>query len=225
MSSESNDNQAKARILIVDDHPIVRQGVAQMVNLQADLQLCCEAGNAEEALIAVSRCHHDLAIVDISLQGVSGLNLITTLRARYPQLPILVMSFHEEALYAERTLRLGAKGYIMKHQATLNILSAIRRILEGGIYLSDDMQGLIMERISSRSYEPGIADPVASLTNCEFEVLRLVGFGFGTRRIAENLNRSVKTIETHRANIKEKLGLKTGAELARFAAFWVEGQD
>jgi DNA-binding NarL/FixJ family response regulator len=166
-----------------------------------------------------------LAIVDISLQGVSGLSLISLLAARHPQLPTLVMSFHEETLFAERSLRLGAKGYIMKHQATLNILHAIRRILAGGLYLSDDMHSLIMERIHSRSNEPGVANPVASLTNSEFEVLRLVGFGFGTRQIAEKLNRSVKTVESHRAHMKDKLGLRTASELARFAACWVEGRD
>lgn len=222
MPHEHDDSRAKARILIVDDHPIVRQGMAQIVNLQADLQLCCETGNSEEALSAMRRCHHDLALVDISLEGVSGLSLITTLTARYPKLPILVMSFHEEALYAERSLRLGAKGYIMKHQATGNILSAIRHILGGGIYLSNDMHRLILERLRTPFSDPGIADPVACLTGREFEVLRLVGFGFGTRQIAERLNRTVKTVETHRANIKEKLGLKSGTELARFAALWVE---
>jgi len=222
LPDEHDESRAKARILIVDDHPIVRQGVAQMVNQQADLQLCCEAANGEEALSAMRRCHHDLAIVDISLEGLSGFSLITALVARYPELPILVVSFHEETLYAERTLRLGAKGYIMKHQATGTILAAIRRILAGGIYLSDDMQSLILERLRTPSSDPGIADPVACLTDREFEVLRLVGFGFGTRQIAEKLNRTVKTVEAHRANIKEKLGLTTGTELARFAILWVE---
>lgn len=225
MPTENKNEQEKARILIVDDHPIVRQGLAQVINLQPDLQLCCEAGNAEEALTAIRRCRHDLVIVDISLQGVSGLSLITTLTVHYPQLPILVMSMHEESLYAERSLRLGAKGYIMKHQATVNIQSAIRKILNGGIYVSDEMHRLILDRISSRAFEPGTADPAASLTHREFEVLRLIGFGFGSRQIAEKLNRSVKTIDAHRANIKEKLGLKTAIELVRFAAFWVEAKE
>lgn len=209
----------------MDDHPIVRQGMAQIINLQADLQLCCEAGSAEEALIAIRRCCHDLAIVDISLQGVSGLSLITNLTTHYPQLPILVMSMHEESLYAERSLRLGARGYIMKHQATINIQSAIRRILDGGIYLSDEMHKLLLDRMRAHASDPGVIDPTACLTHREFEILRLIGFGFGTRQIAEKLNRSVKTIEAHRANIKEKLGLKTGIELIRFAAFWVESSD
>jgi len=225
LPNEDKDRQQKARILIVDDHPIVRQGLAQVLNLQADMQLCCEASTAEEAMAAISHCNHDLAIVDISLQGDSGFSLITTLTAHYPQLPILVMSMHEESLYAERSLRLGARGYIMKHQATVNIQSAIRRILDGGIYLSDYMHNLIVDRIRSRAVDPGTDDPVACLTAREFEVLRLIGFGFGSRQIAEKLNRSIKTIDAHRANIKEKLGLKTAIELIRFAAFWVKASD
>jgi len=225
LPNENKDSQTKARILIVDDHPLVRQGLAQIVNLQADLQLCCEASNAEEALIAISHCNHDLVIVDISLQGASGFSLTTTLTAHYPQLPILVMSMHEESLYAERSLRLGARGYIMKHQATVSILSAIRQILNGGIYLSDEMHSLILDRIRSHTFNRETADPVACLTDREYEVLRLIGFGFGSRQIAEKFNRSIKTIDAHRANIKEKLGLKTGIELIRFAAFWVKAND
>ena len=225
LPNENKDGQSKSRILIVDDHPIVRQGLAQILNLQADMQLCCEAGNAEEALTAIRSCHHDLAIVDISLKGASGFSLITNLTVHYPQLPILVMSMHEESLYAERSLRLGARGYIMKHQAVVYIQTAIRRILDGGIYVSDEMHRLILDRIRAHTVDPASVDPVACLTEREFEVLRLIGFGFGTRQIAEKLNRSVKTIEAHRANIKEKLGLKTGIELIRFAAFWVKAND
>jgi DNA-binding NarL/FixJ family response regulator len=221
LPNENKDSPVKAKILIVDDHPIVRQGLAQIINFQTDMELCCEASNSEQALIAMRSCHHDLVIVDISLEGVSGLSLITTLTAYYPQLPILVMSMHEESQYAERSLRLGAKGYIMKHQATVNIQSAIRRILDGGLYVSDEMHTLILGRMHSNT----VADPVSCLTVREFEVLRLIGFGFGTRKIAEKLNRSVKTIEAHRANIKEKLGLKTGIELLRFATFWVNTKD
>lgn len=225
MPNENKDSLVKAKILIVDDHPIVRQGLAQVINLQADMELCCEASNAEQALIAMRSCDHDLVIVDISLEGVSGLSLITTLTAHYPQIPILVMSMHEESLYAERSLRLGAKGYIMKHQATVNIQSAIRRILDGGLYVSDEMHALILDRMHSNTFDSGAPDPVSCLTDREFEVLRLIGFGLGTRNIAEKLNRSVKTIEAHRANIKEKLRLKTGIELVRFAAFWINEKD
>ena len=225
MALENKGIQVKSRILIVDDHPIVRQGLAQILNLQADMRLCCEASDAKEALAAMRHCHHDLAIVDISLQGVSGFSLISNLTALYPGFPILVMSMHEESLYAERALRLGAMGYIMKHQATINIQSAIRRIQDGGIYLSDEMHKLILERIRTHAVDPGSTDPASSLTHREYEVLRLIGYGFGTRQIAEKLNRSVKTIEAHRANIKAKLGFKAGLELIRFAAFWVEAKE
>lgn len=225
MLSEEKIRPSKAKILIVDDHPIVCHGLAQVLNLQPDMHLCCDASNAREALTAMRNCHHDMVIVDISLEGGSGLNLIPTLITNYSSILVLVMSMHEESVYAERALRLGARGYIMKHQAVVNICTAIRKILNGGVYLSDNMQRLILDRMSSRTIDHVITDPTTSLTNREFEVLRLIGFGFGTRQIADKLKRSVKTIEAHRANIKEKLGLKTGLELIRYAAVWIEEQD
>jgi len=223
--TDDKDKGSRARILMVDDHPIVRQGLAQVLNLQQDMRLCCEASNADEARAAMQACRHDLAIVDISLEGASGLNLISTFAAQYPHIPVLVMSMHEESQYAERCLRLGAKGYIMKHQAVVSIQSAIRRILAGGIYLSDDMQKRVLDRMGAHRFEQATVDITASLTNREFEVLRLIGFGFGTRQIAEKLKRSVKTIEAHRANIKDKLGLKTGTELIRYAIMWIKDND
>lgn len=222
---QNNGFPVKANILIVDDHPIVRQGLAQVLNIQPDMCLCCEASNAEQALLAMQSCQPDLVIVDISLEGSSGLNLISTLTSRYPRVPLLVMSMHEESLYAERCLKLGAKGYIMKHQAVVSIQTAIRRILLGHIYLSDKLQTQILGRINHQSDDQLIADPAAQLTNRELEVLRLIGVGFGTRRIAEELKRSVKTVEAHRANIKEKLGLKNATELIRYATVWVEEND
>lgn len=213
---------APAKILIVDDHPIVRQGVKAVLNREADLEVCCEANNADEAMRALANCQHQLAIIDLSLEGESGLSLIAALAARHPRLSILVMSMHEESQYAERVLRLGAKGYITKQQAVLNIQAAVRWILDGEIYLGSDMQKLIMQRMAS-SPDTSASDPAAALTNKEFEVLRLIGFGLSTRQIAEKTNRSIKTIETHCANIKLKLGIRTGRELVRFAAVWVKG--
>ncbi|MCD2452323.1 response regulator transcription factor [Methylicorpusculum oleiharenae] len=221
----ANANQSKAKIIIVDDHPIVRQGLAQVLNVQADMHLCCEASNAEEAMLAMENCHHDLAIVDISLQGTSGFSLITSILTHFPNLPILVMSMHEESLYAERSLKLGARGYVMKHRATIDIKTAIRQILAGELYVSDEIHRMILDRMSSNSYDQGNDDPTKSLTIREFEVLRLIGFGFGTRAISEKLSRSVKTIEAHRANIKQKLGLSTGIELLRFATLWIKKND
>lgn len=218
-------HQTKAKIIIVDDHPIVRHGLAQVLNVQADMQLCCEASNAEEAMLAMELCRHDLAIVDISLEGTSGFSLITSLVTHFPSTPILVMSMHEESIYAERSLKLGARGYIMKHRATINIKTAIRQVLAGELYVSDEIHKMILDRMSSNSYDPGNDEPTKSLTIREFEVLRLIGFGFGTRAISEKLNRSVKTIEAHRANIKQKLGLRTGIELLRFATLWIKKND
>ena len=211
---------SKARILMVDDHPIVREGMAQFLNLQENLWLCCQASNAREALEAMAACRHDLAIVDISLDGDSGLGLIKTLRQRYPKLAILALSMHDEAVFAERTLRAGANGYLMKQEGTRSILQAVREVLAGNLYLSAAMQGALTQRlVTSRGIGP---PPLAGLSEREVEILHLIGLGLGTREIAEKLSRSVKTIEAHRAHLKEKLELKSGLELVRFAVQWVE---
>lgn len=210
----------KARILMVDDHPIVREGMAQFLNLQDKLHLCCQASNAKEALDAMSTCNHALAIVDISLDGDSGLALIKTLRQRYPELAILTLSMHDESLFAERALRSGANGYLMKQEGTQNILLAVQQILAGNIYLSAAMHsGLTQRLVTSRSIG---RSPIAGLSEREFDILHLIGLGFGTRQIAEKLNRSIKTIEAHRANLKEKLQLKSGRDLVRYAVQFLE---
>lgn len=214
-------SSAKSRILIVDDHPVVRWGIGQMVNQEPDLQICCEASNEEETLHALSVCRHDLAIVDISLEGVSGISLIKAMKLIDEQLPILIMSMHDEATYAERALRAGALGYIMKQEAPENVLKAIRLTLAGEIYVSDKMR----EKLQGQSFDNGslaLDSPVAKLSDTELEVLRLIGRGLSSREISELMNRSIKTIETHRSNIKEKLQLKNSLELVRFATRWVE---
>lgn len=213
----------KHHILIVDDHPIVRQGIAQLINRETDLCVCCEAGDADHALEKMKNCSHSIAIVDISLAGVSGIELIQMLRQRGYDIPVLVMSMHDEALYAERALRAGARGYIMKQEATEKILSAIRQILHGEIYVSDKMRSRMLQRLIDNRADSN-ASPVANLSNRELEILRMIGQGFGTGEVARELKRSVKTIEAHRANIKDKLGLKTAAELVRFAVQWVENE-
>ena len=214
---------AKHRILIVDDHPIVRQGIAQLINQEHDLHVCCEAGDADAALEKFRTCQHDVAIVDISLTGVSGIELLQMLRQRNYEIPVLVMSMHDEALYAERALRPGARGYIMKQEATEKILAALRQILKGDIYVSDKMRSRMLQRLIDNRPEEN-ASPVSTLSNRELEILRMIGQGFGTGEIARELKRSVKTIEAHRANIKDKRGLKTAAELVRFAVQWVENE-
>lgn len=218
------NSSAKHRILIVDDHPIVRQGIAQLINQEYDLQVCCEAGDADEAMEKFRTCSHDLAIVDISLTGVSGIELLQMLRQRGYETPVLVMSMHDESLYAERALRAGARGYIMKQEATEKILTALRQILKGDIYVSEKMRSRMLQRLIDNRPEEN-ASPVATLSNRELEILRMIGQGFGTGEIARELKRSVKTIEAHRANIKDKLALKTAAELVRFAVQWVESES
>jgi DNA-binding NarL/FixJ family response regulator len=215
VSTDKTSGHSKARILMVDDHPIVREGMAQFLNLQDNLCLCCQASNAKEALNAMSVCGHDLAIVDISLGGESGLELIKPLRQRYPTLAILILSMHDESLFAERALRAGANGYLMKQEGTRNILLAVQQVLAGNIYLSAAMHNRIAQRLLAPQGAPSSA--LAGLSEREFEILHLIGLGFGTRQIAEKLNRSVKTIEAHRSNLKEKLQLESGHDLVRFA--------
>ncbi|WP_083250544.1 response regulator [Acidihalobacter aeolianus] len=204
-----------ARILIVDDHPIVREGIAKFLGLYDEFHVCCEASDKDSALAAMAECEHDLAIVDISLNGGSGLNLIKTLRQNYRQLAILTLSMHDEALFAERALRAGANGYLMKQEGTEHILSAVRQVLDGNVYLSAGMLNRAAQQLMSNAR--GKSDQIAGITEREFEILHLIALGFGTRDIAEKLNRSTKTIEAHRANLKDKLQLDSGRDLVRFA--------
>ncbi|MDD5328899.1 MAG: response regulator transcription factor [Sulfuricella sp.] len=231
--AECPASKGKRKIFIVDDHPIVRQGIAQLINCEKDLLVCCEAGDAEEALEALQGCtcsccnlpqNADIAIVDMSLPGISGIELIKTLRKYYPKMPVLVISMHDEALYAERALKAGAKGYIMKQEATGKVLVAVRQILGGEIYISAKMHSKILQRIVENRVETPFS-PVSCLSDKELEVLCSIGKGFRSADIAIQLNRSVKTVEAHRSGIKAKLGLKNATELIRFAVQWVESEN
>jgi len=221
MQGKSSSLGRAIQILIVDDHPIIREGLTHLLNLHEDFHVCSAAGSTEEALAAMD-CQPDMAIVDISLHASSGLDLVKVLRSHYPNLAILVLSMHDETLFAERALRAGANGYLMKLEATEHIMNAIREVLAGNIYLSAAMHCklaralTVPKRVSTGS--------IASLSEREFEVLHLIGLGFSTREIAQKLNRSVKTIEAHQANIKEKLNIHNGKELIRFAIQWIESQ-
>jgi DNA-binding NarL/FixJ family response regulator len=212
--------ETPARILIVDDHPIVRQGVAMLINQEPDLRVCCEASNAEEGRAMNLQCKPHLAIVDLSLAGLSGLELIKQLRVDTPELLILMMSMHDESVYAERVLQAGAQGYLMKQETPSTMLQAIRQVLHGEIYLSPSMHNTILHRLV---HHQGDNSPIRSLSSVEFEVLHLIGLGYGTSEIARMLDRSPKTIEAHRANIKSKLKLSSGADLNRFAINWTNG--
>lgn len=206
----------KRSVLLVDDHPIVRQGLAELINQEPDLHVSSQAASAAAALVALDNDVPDVAIVDISLEDRSGIELIKDLRARRPELPILALSMHDEALYAERALRAGAKGYIMKQEATDRVMTAIRRVLEGQIYVSDRMAARLLNQFVSA--KPSDNDsPLGRLSDRELEIFSMIGTGMGTREIANKLFLSVKTVEAHREHIKEKLRLKSGTELMRMA--------
>lgn len=213
--------QKKQRLLIVDDHPMMREGLAQLINHEADLVVCGEAGSANEALDLVEKLKPELVLVDISLPDKGGLELIKDLQALHPALLMLVISMHDESLHAERVLRAGARGYIMKQEGGGKIMEAIRQVLAGQIYVSHKMSARILETFSGRRAKAS-RSPIESLTDREFEVFRHIGQGIGTREIARRLSLSVKTVEVHRANIKQKLGLKGATELVRHAVRWVE---
>lgn len=206
------------RIMVVDDHPIVRMGLKQLIDDQADMSVCCEAGDQVDALAHMRAARPDVAVVDLSLRESSGIELAKMLAVSYPQLRILMLSMHDERLYAERALRAGAHGFIMKEHATRDLLTAIRDVAAGGLYLSPGM----MQRVVGTATGHGALEPSISgldrLTDREREVFELLGKGRSTAEIADGLNLSVKTVETHRAHIKEKLGLKNATELIRLAA-------
>jgi DNA-binding NarL/FixJ family response regulator len=216
----SSTQIAKKKIFVLDDHPIVRQGLSQLVNEQADLSVCGVAPDAASALEAMDDLSPDLLVLDISLDGPDGLDFLKRLRLRDNAPPVLVLSMHDESLYAERALRAGAKGYIMKQVATESLLAAIRKILRGGIYLSDGMAARMLHQFANRSGETANS-PLADLSDRELEVFRLIGEGQGTREIAELLHVSVKTVESYQAHLKEKLCLRNSRELVQRAIHWV----
>ena len=206
----------KSRVFIVEDHPIVRQGLAQVLGDDPDFVICGEADCARKAMAGIEELKPDLAIVDIALQGPNGIDLIGNIVARWPGLPTLVLSMHDEALYAERALRAGAKGYVMKQEASETLTFAMRRILNGQIYVSEKLGREMMRKaIEGKSIQD--TAPATVLSNREREVLELIGQGRGTRQIADDLTMSVKTVESHRAHIKEKLNFKTAPEMVRYA--------
>ena len=211
------------KILIVDDHPMMRNGLAQLINNDPEFKVTAEADNAGQALDLVARQTFDLALLDISLPDKNGLELIKDFRALRRTLPILVVSMHDEVIYAERVLRAGARGYIMKQEGGQKFLEAIRQVLSGQVFVSDHMSARILEIFSGHQTDkPG--SPVQKLSDREFEVFQMIGQGTGTRTIAEHLHLSIKTVEVHRANIKEKLAIKTATDLVRYAVRWVDAQ-
>jgi DNA-binding NarL/FixJ family response regulator len=209
------------RLLIVDDHPMMRTGLAQLIDNEVDLKVFAEAENAGQALDIAVRQALDLILLDISLPDKNGLELIKDIQALKPALPILVVSMHDESLYAERVLRAGGRGYIMKQEGGKKLLQAVRHVLSGQIYVSEKMAAGILETFSGRHTEVA-ASPVQQLSDREFEVFQLIGQGKSTREIAVHLHLSAKTVEVHRLNIKKKLKLKTSTDLVRHAVRWLE---
>ncbi|MCU0914917.1 MAG: response regulator transcription factor [Planctomycetes bacterium] len=212
--------QGKRTVLIVDDHPIVRQGLAQLINQEKDLQVCGQAEDAHEAMQAIRQLQPDMVIVDIGLKDVSGMELIKDLKVQYPNLPVLTLSMHDEGVYGERALRAGAKGYIMKQEATEKVVTAIRRVLAGEVYVSNGMAARMVSKLVGGGTRT-VGSPADSLSDRELEVFRMIGEGFSTREMAEKLHLSIKTIETYRAHIKDKLDLPDANELLRTAIRWV----
>jgi DNA-binding NarL/FixJ family response regulator len=209
----------KCRVLLVDDHPIIRQGLSLLIDREADLSVCGEADCSHSALHAVTTLRPDLVILDISLSGPDGLDVLKEIRMKTTSLPVLVLSMHDETIYAERAMRAGANGYIMKQEATEKVLVAIRRILQGDVYLSDRLTNTMLQQYV-RGARAARSSPLLNLTDRELEVFRLIGVGHGTRQIADELHLSVKTIESYQAHIKEKLALRNARELVQHAIEW-----
>jgi DNA-binding NarL/FixJ family response regulator len=210
----------RMRVLIVDDHPMTRAGLTHMINHQPDMMVSGEAESAAQALAALEASEPDLMLVDITLPGKSGLELIKDVKAMHPGLPVLVISMHDESLYADRVLRAGARGYITKHEGGEKLMRAIRCVLSGKIYVSESLSAHILEIFSSGQTTPQ-RPAIDNLSDREFEVFELIGEGLSARQIAGRLNLSAKTIDAHRANIKGKLKIQTSAELISFAARWI----
>jgi DNA-binding NarL/FixJ family response regulator len=213
----------RKRILLVDDHPFMRAGLAGLIDRQPDMLVCGEAGNPQEAFRELAKSKPDLVLTDLTMPGRSGLEFIKDLLAAQPSLTILVISMHDEVVQAERALRAGARGYIMKEAGGENLLAAIRQVLRGEVYVSPRMSARILEGLSGVKPR-GSSSPIEKLTDREFEIFQLIGQGKSTRDIAEQLHLSTKTVDVHRSHIKEKLELKDVTSLIRHAVRWVETQ-
>jgi DNA-binding NarL/FixJ family response regulator len=220
MSARTKAGHEPAKVFLVDDHPLVREWLSQLIQREDDLAVCGEAEDTQEALNKIEETKPDIVVADISLKNTHGLELVKDLQARHPTLPVLVLSMHDESLYAERVLRAGARGYITKQEATKRILQAVRQVLSGQIYISEKMASRMVHKMVL-----GRADsqksPIERLTDRELEVFQLIGRGQGTRRIASDLHLGVKTVESYRARIKEKLKLEDGTQLLQQAIQWV----
>ena len=223
MNSRKKAARAPTRILIVDDHPMMREGLAQLIGQQPDMMVCGEAGEAGDAVEQVGRLKPDLVLADITLPGRNGLELIKALPALDAPVPVLVISMHDESFYAERVLRAGGRGYVMKQEGGKRIVDAIRQVSAGQIAVSEKMSGRILEIFSGRPPAGG-KSAVENLTGRELEVFQRIGQGMGTKELAQELRVSPKTIQVHRANIKAKLQVNSMTELIHYAVRWLESE-
>ena len=214
------NRKPKTKVLLVDDHPILRTGLKRMIDQEADMMVCGEAEDGAKAFDLAGTLQPDIAVVDISLKGSNGIELIKNLKARYPALPTLVLSMHDESLYAERALRAGSRGYLMKEEVVEQVVVAIRRALVGEIFLSEKMKSKMLQQMADGKGK-GVSSPIEKLTDRELEVFRLIGEGHSTRQIAGQLHLSVRTVEAYREYIKGKLNLKNATELVQHAFHWV----
>lgn len=223
-SNGTEDNKIKYKVVIVDDHPIVRQGLGQLINQENDLQVCADASDIPSALQAVKDCRPDIAVVDISLGQSSGIRLIEDLSRLYPNLLILALSMHDESIYAERCLKAGARGYIMKKEPPEKVIAALKKILKGEIYVSFNLGEKLLQKFVTK--KDGVySSPIEQLSNRELEVFQLIGQGLKTSKIAEQLNLSIKTIETYIDHIKKKMNFKDSRELFLHSVQWLMGED
>lgn len=214
-------SKPKTNVVLVDDHPMMRRGIAELINQESDLFVCGEAGTMQEAISMASKLKPDLMIVDVSLDGNNGIELMKNLTSRWSTLPVLAYSMHDESIYAERALRAGAKGYVMKQAEPDLLLEAIRVVLKGKIYLSEAMSDRLLGKlVGAGASEAATISPIDKLSDRELEVLEMLGKGLGTSQIADKLCLSVKTIETYREHLKQKLNLASGQELLRYAIEW-----
>ncbi|WP_245846447.1 response regulator transcription factor [Prosthecobacter debontii] len=210
------------RLLLIDDHPIMRHGLAQLIRAEEGLEVCGEAGSAREGLDAVGTLKPDLVVIDLTLPDKNGLELLKDIHAMHPGTQCLVLSMHDETMYGERALRAGARGYIMKEAAADHLITAVRKILSGGIYVSESMASRMLEQVTGQRVKTVAS--LDTLTDRELEVLEMIGQGVATKNIAEKLCISARTVEAHRAHIKDKLAITDGAALVRYAVQWVESR-
>jgi DNA-binding NarL/FixJ family response regulator len=223
-SGTNGSKRAVRRVLIVDDHPIVRQGLRQIMEHEEDLMVCGEAETVPDAMAAVRDLRPDVVVADLSLKQGDGIELVRDVRAHFPQLPILVLSMHDEVIYAERILSAGANGYIMKQAASEQFLVSLRRVLDGGIYVSESVGNSMIKKIAAGgAFTTG--NPVDRLSTRELQILHMIGKGMSTRETAQSLNLSIKTVESHRQRVKRKLNLSTGAQLVQYAVNWFASSD